>query len=75
MSASNTPTLYPCLAKFFAISADTVDFPTPPLPLITPIILLILFSGLLTTEQLDCSLLQDPFDGHELQFDISIFPP
>ena len=32
ISASNKPTLYPCLAKATARLDDTVDFPTPPLP-------------------------------------------
>ena len=38
ISASRTPTLKPFLASSIAIIPVTVDFPTPPFPLITPII-------------------------------------
>lgn len=33
ISASNNPTFLPCCAKAIARFAETVDFPTPPLPL------------------------------------------
>jgi hypothetical protein len=35
MSASNIPTLLPCLARVEAIRPVTEDFPTPPFPLMT----------------------------------------
>ena len=73
MSASKIPTLYPCLLSFLASSAVTVDLPTPPFPLITPIIFFILLLGLFSIVQVDC-LLQFPLDGHELQFPI-LLPP
>ena len=41
ISASSTAVLYPCFCIFDARSEVTSDFPTPPLPLITPITFLI----------------------------------
>ena len=69
ISESSIPTLYPILFNFLAINAVTVDFPTPPFPLITAIIFFILLFVLFFILQV-AWLLQLFFDGHELQFDI-----
>ena len=42
ISTSISPTLYPLPARLSARLTDTVDLPTPPLPLMTSILFLIL---------------------------------
>ncbi len=74
ISASKIPTLYPFSFNCLAIKVAMDDLPTPPFPLITPIIFLTLFKGLFSTPQLPLSLLHPPLDGHVSHVDIKSSP-
>ncbi len=69
ISASRIPTLQPFLRIILARDAVTIDFPTPPLPLTTPITFLISensFAGFLKSTGL---LLQESACAHPAQSD------
>jgi hypothetical protein len=72
MSASSMPTLRPLFASWRAISTDTLDLPTPPLPLITAMVFLMLLNWFSDSklQPPSLSVLQLPCDGQLSQFDI-----
>src|SRR3712207_1389279 len=76
MSPSKIPTLYPLVCSSFASKTVTVDFPTPPFPLITPITFFILFKGLVffSPQVAFFSVLHPLEDGQVLHPDI-LLPP
>lgn len=66
ISASRIAVCFPLLFIFTAIMAVTRDFPTPPLPLTTPITFFTLLAGFNGSKKLVCSavrLLQDSATG------------